>query len=56
MDHIVLFHLLISKSCDFMHVILPNNTANFTDFRATQPNKNPGKYTNSDIYHEILKY
>ncbi|KAF2984520.1 hypothetical protein EK904_003466 [Melospiza melodia maxima] len=40
-DHTVLLHLLVKlKACDFMHVILPNR-ANFTDFRATQPNKNP---------------
>lgn len=36
-----------------MHVILPNDRANFTDFTATQPNKNPGKYTDR---HFIGKY
>lgn len=39
-----------------MHVILPNDRANFTDFTATQPNKNPGKYTDKHIYHKTVKY
>lgn len=53
MDHTVLFHLLVNfkilwlYACDFTQP---------TDFRATQPNKNPGKYTNRRISHKIVKY